>query len=65
MMLKMDIEDLHLEACENKSNTYIDPNTGFVVFTSHFHLSRGKCCGNKCRHCPYKWVNVKKTSPKK
>ena len=24
-----------------------------VVFTALFHLKRGKCCGNKCRHCPY------------
>ena len=24
-----------------------------VVFTTLFHLKRGYCCGNKCRHCPY------------
>jgi hypothetical protein len=24
-----------------------------VVFTSLFHLERGQCCGNGCRHCPY------------
>jgi hypothetical protein len=23
------------------------------VFTKEFHLSRGYCCGNGCRHCPY------------
>ncbi|MDX6182493.1 DUF5522 domain-containing protein [Flavobacterium sp. Fl-77] len=23
------------------------------VFKSWFHLKRGSCCGNKCRHCPY------------
>jgi hypothetical protein len=24
-----------------------------VVFTALFHLQRGQCCGNYCRHCPY------------
>ena len=24
-----------------------------VVFTALFHLQRGQCCGNGCRHCPY------------
>lgn len=24
-----------------------------VVFTALFHIQRGKCCGNACRHCPY------------
>lgn len=26
---------------------------GSWVFTAHFHLNRGYCCGNGCRHCPY------------
>jgi 2-iminoacetate synthase ThiH len=24
-----------------------------VIFTSFFHIKRGQCCGNGCRHCPY------------
>lgn len=32
---------------------------GRRVFTAHFHLKRGHCCGNGCRHCPYKHINVK------
>ena len=24
-----------------------------VVFTALFHLQRGQCCGNYCKHCPY------------
>ena len=24
-----------------------------VVFTEEFHIRRGQCCGNGCRHCPY------------
>jgi Family of unknown function (DUF5522) len=26
---------------------------GFIVFTRHYHLKRGYCCGSGCRHCPY------------
>lgn len=24
-----------------------------LVFTARYHLRRGHCCGNGCRHCPY------------
>jgi hypothetical protein len=27
---------------------------GLYVFTEKFHLKRGYCCANGCRHCPYK-----------
>nr|WP_275126055.1 DUF5522 domain-containing protein [Zhouia amylolytica] len=27
---------------------------GNYVFTSWYHLRRGKCCGNGCLHCPYR-----------
>lgn len=26
---------------------------GIMTFTSEYHISRGTCCGNKCKHCPY------------
>jgi hypothetical protein len=26
---------------------------GLMVFTAVYHLKRGACCGNNCRHCPY------------
>jgi len=31
---------------------YLD-EFGNTVFTAAYHLKRGKCCGNQCRHCPY------------
>jgi hypothetical protein len=31
---------------------YVDEN-GRVVFTAAYHLRRGACCGNGCRHCPF------------
>jgi cob(I)alamin adenosyltransferase len=57
-----DIEDLHQHALSMCSKTYIDPATGFTVFTELQHLKRGFCCGNKCRHCPYGFANVKNTN---
>ncbi len=26
---------------------------GLLVFSAWYHLKRGYCCGNGCRHCPY------------
>jgi hypothetical protein len=31
---------------------------GFVVLTEKYHLKKGICCGNGCRHCPYQYENV-------
>eukprot|EP00928_Gymnodinium_smaydae_P028031 TRINITY_DN21493_c0_g1_i1.p1 TRINITY_DN21493_c0_g1~~TRINITY_DN21493_c0_g1_i1.p1 ORF type:complete len:689 (-),score=78.22 TRINITY_DN21493_c0_g1_i1:133-2199(-) len=50
---------LHTEACAAGDMTYIDPATGYQVFTELAHKKRGKCCGSGCRHCPYNHVNVK------
>jgi hypothetical protein len=36
---------------------------GLMVFTSTYHLKRGHCCKNKCRHCPY-GLSEKTTSSK-
>ena len=24
-----------------------------VIFTKEYHLKRGYCCNNGCKHCPY------------
>lgn len=54
-----EIKILHDKSNDSKSKFYIDPETGYKVIPSHIHKTRGTCCGNMCRHCPYKWVNVK------
>lgn len=36
-----------------QQSMYIDPLSGYSVFTAHAHLARGHCCGNACRHCPF------------
>ncbi len=31
---------------------------GFMVLTASYHLKRGVCCGNGCKHCPFDFINV-------
>jgi Family of unknown function (DUF5522) len=31
---------------------------GYIVLTEKYHLEKGYCCGNGCRHCPYEFENV-------
>jgi hypothetical protein len=31
---------------------------GLMVLTEVFHLKKGFCCGNGCKHCPYEYENV-------
>jgi hypothetical protein len=31
---------------------YLDP-LGRMVFTEAYHLKRGYCCQNGCKHCPF------------
>ena len=31
---------------------------GYVVFTAKYHLKKGTCCGNGCKHCPYDYIAV-------
>ena len=37
---------------DKKEDYYIEE--GKVVFTEEYHKTRGYCCNNDCRHCPYK-----------
>lgn len=36
---------------------YYDANGRFVM-TAAYHLKRGYCCGNGCKHCPYDYKMV-------
>ena len=40
-------------------NQHYYMENGFMVFTELYHQSRGRCCGNACRHCPFEHVNVR------
>ena len=49
----------HAAAVAAGKETYEDPATGYSVFTSLAHQSRGKCCGSGCRHCCFDHANVR------
>ncbi|HET6227279.1 MAG TPA: DUF5522 domain-containing protein [Bacteroidia bacterium] len=36
----------------NPEDFYYSPE-GYMVFTEKYHLKRGYCCQNGCKHCPY------------
>lgn len=40
---------------ENKTdnNDYYFNEEGLLVMTEAYHIKRGYCCGNACKHCPY------------
>lgn len=56
--LPLDIEEAHRCAVASGAETYKDPKTGLTVFTRIAHINKGKCCGCRCRHCPYGHANV-------
>ena len=31
---------------------------GLMVLTAKYHLERGYCCGNGCKHCPFNYERV-------
>ena len=49
----------HDAAVAAGKKSYEDPATGYSVFTSLAHQSRGKCCGSGCRHCSFDHKNVR------
>ena len=36
----------------DKEDYYLSKE-GYIVFTEKYHLKRGYCCKNGCKHCPY------------
>ncbi len=52
--MNLDIEELHANACARGDHSYIDPASGYHVFTELAHRARGRCCGSGCRHCPWR-----------
>jgi hypothetical protein len=47
-----------LHMTRDPADAYVE--NGLMVFTEAYHLKRGYCCGNACRHCPYGHENVPK-----
>ena len=45
------IQELYYKE-QTKQKDYYWEN-GYKVMTEKYHLGRGYCCKNNCRHCPY------------
>ena len=54
---------VHAAAVARGLDAYIDPATGYQVWTRLYLRNKGPCCGNACRHCPYGHENVPKSTP--
>ena len=47
------IAEAHDRAVAAGEPGYVDPVSGFFVFTAAELAARSECCGSGCRHCPY------------
>jgi hypothetical protein len=51
------IQELQLKEDMRRKNKLLPEDfyweNGKLVLTEHYHLRRGKCCDNDCKHCPY------------
>lgn len=41
-----------------ESEDYYFNEDGYIVLTEKYHLEKGYCCGNGCKHCPYDYDAV-------
>ena len=53
---------VHAAAVARDLDAYIDPASGYQVWTRLYLKRKGPCCGNACRHCPYGHENVPKVA---
>jgi len=47
-----------------EKDEYYYAEEGYIIFTEKYHLKRGYCCNNNCKHCPYKKDQRKKHNEK-
>ena len=52
-------EEISVEFISEPGNFYYYED-GIMVMTEEYHKTRGYCCKNGCRHCPYGYKDVKK-----
>jgi hypothetical protein len=50
---RVEILAAHDAALAHEEDGYVDPASGWWVFSAAHLLDRGHCCENGCRHCPY------------
>tara|TARA_B110000003_G_C16405818_1_gene440174 strand:- start:247 stop:426 length:180 start_codon:yes stop_codon:yes gene_type:complete len=48
-----------------EKDDYYYSTEGYIIFTYKYHLKRGYCCNNNCKHCPFeKKIKNKKQNDK-
>jgi len=47
------IAEAHTRAVASGLSTYLDPVSGYAVLTAAYLATRGYCCSQVCRHCPW------------
>jgi hypothetical protein len=60
-----DEEEKPLKKENLEGEDYYLTEEGYRVFTEKFHLRRGYCCENGCKHCPYGFHEKNKKKPRK
>ncbi len=53
MSNRRQLDVLHTAACSDGRHWYVDPVSGYRVFTAVALAERPSCCGSSCRHCPF------------
>lgn len=61
--MKEKSKSVHVTAPLVEGEDYYLEN-GLMIFTARYHLRRGYCCGNGCRHCPYSEDAMKQSDVK-
>lgn len=46
-------EDHYNERPLIEGEDYVMDPRGYRIFLAKYHVDRGYCCGNGCRHCPF------------
>lgn len=62
--LPPDVEECYNLAVAAEKTNYKDPLTGYQCFTEAGLRTRGTCCGNRCRHCPFGHFKVTRKGPR-
>eukprot|EP01127_Copromyxa_protea_P024708 TRINITY_DN9866_c0_g1_i1.p1 TRINITY_DN9866_c0_g1~~TRINITY_DN9866_c0_g1_i1.p1 ORF type:complete len:109 (+),score=15.40 TRINITY_DN9866_c0_g1_i1:6-332(+) len=53
------VEEREVKQIDIEDGDFYYDDKGRFVMTSQYHLKRGHCCGNGCKHCPYDYENVR------
>ncbi|KAJ9509087.1 hypothetical protein QJQ45_001579 [Haematococcus lacustris] len=62
--LAPDVEECYMRAGAAGRSQYTDPVSGYQCFTEEALRSRGTCCSNRCRHCPFGHMRVQRKGPR-